>query len=388
MNRFTTILLLIVVAGLGMVTARSVPAVDRARAQPAPPAAVFTTTLSTDKTVAPPGDRVAVTANIIADVPILPVDADIALVLDASGSMTGDPDRAMKAAAREMVTVLDLPAHPSTRVAVIEFNQLSSTICPFSNDPIATIACIDSIRIGGGTAIDRGLQQAAAELAIGAATRAPGSREIVVLLSDGENNGGCPPVIARADRLKAAGVRIFTICLGTGCDSACMRRVASSARDYYEARDFRGLLAVFSDMGMTIRAMPAIRSVDVEVRLPTHLTVDPETVVPSKGVVIEEQRVVWEMNRFDRDGVMMSFEADVLESGFAPIMLDAEIGMIDDSIYRESAISEPVGDPAAAPTPTATTTHTPEPTQTPLPTATLQVAEWFTVFLPSADASR
>ncbi|MFN8424223.1 MAG: vWA domain-containing protein, partial [Anaerolineae bacterium] len=86
-------------------------------------------------------------------------------------------------------------------------------------------AGIDALLVQSGTRIDRALAAAGDELR--SARHRAANRSVVVLLSDGSQNGDPTPVLAAADRLLGDGVTIYTIGLGPDADRALLGRIAS-----------------------------------------------------------------------------------------------------------------------------------------------------------------
>jgi len=58
---------------------------------------------------------------------------------------------------------------------------------------------------------------------------------VMVVLTDGWNNEGRPPVIAAAARARAAGVLIYTVAFGDDVDHELMRDVAGDPSRAFEA---------------------------------------------------------------------------------------------------------------------------------------------------------
>lgn len=103
-------------------------------------------------------------------------DLEVALVLDTSGSMQGDPLREAKAAALDFVDQMP----PGVRIAVVGFGDHPVVVSEFSTDVAATRAAVTSLGAAGETALYDGLVTAAALFG-----STEGSRRSVVLLSDG-----------------------------------------------------------------------------------------------------------------------------------------------------------------------------------------------------------
>jgi len=162
---------------------------------------------------------------------------DVALVMDASSSMR-EPEPggartkldAAKAAAGAFVDLLDFGAD---HVAVVAFNRTATRVIDLGGDRERVHTAIGGIATAEGTRIDLGLAAAADAMAAG---RRPEALPVVVLLTDGLQNIEKAPnsaVLARADALKAAGVRVFTIGLGDWIDRNLLRLVATTPEGHY-----------------------------------------------------------------------------------------------------------------------------------------------------------
>ncbi len=177
----------------------------------------------------------------------------IVLVLDASGSMQGLPNRELEKAALNFIASLDLAAHPNIRVGVVSFGGTARRLCPLVAEPERLEECIRQLGASGGTAIDDGLREARKTLKQGREDL-PGQRirESLLLVTDGVNTDGCQPVVTAAELPKSEHVTIRGICLGAGCDLVCMRRVASSPGHVIEAADPQSLDSAFQRLTVAL----------------------------------------------------------------------------------------------------------------------------------------
>jgi Ca-activated chloride channel family protein len=153
--------------------------------------------------------------------PQISVDAErkqgtVVLALDRSGSMLAqdvDPDRMTASRKAAASFVKNLPS--GFAVGVVSFSDTADAISAVSRDKASAQRAITSIRAGGGTAIGDALNSSLGLLGV---TRAPvpgsGKGRAILLLSDGSNTQGSDPATAVA-LAKRAGVRIYTIALGT-----------------------------------------------------------------------------------------------------------------------------------------------------------------------------
>jgi Ca-activated chloride channel family protein len=137
--------------------------------------------------------------------------------------MEGAKLEAAKLAAEAFVNRLQLP---EDHAAVIPFSGTPRLAVGLTGDIGELRRAIQAIEWQTGTVVDTALDAATAELT------GPRARErathVIVLLTDGINNGGPAPVLAAADRARAAGAIIFTVSLGDDADRELMSQVAGS----------------------------------------------------------------------------------------------------------------------------------------------------------------
>jgi len=177
---------------------------------------------------------------------VSPVQA--VLVIDQSGSMLGAPLAEARNAASDFVDLMDLQKGQDI-VAIVSFDDRAFVRQTFTYDRNKATSAIQRVQEGGGTDIAAGLTSATHEIAKQDVTT--NTRQVIILLSDGDNNNGPAPVIAAADAAKAQGIRLFTVALG-GADTATLSQIASSPEDYYETADPTALMGIYSDIAAGI----------------------------------------------------------------------------------------------------------------------------------------
>jgi Ca-activated chloride channel family protein len=147
---------------------------------------------------------------------------DVTLVLDRSGSMSGEPLAQAKAAARAVLARLA----PEDRVNVVAFDD---TVDPLWSRPRRLTPelrreaelWVDGLTDGGGTNLQQALEKA---LAAQLHDELP---DVVVFLTDGQSDGRATLAAAAADPGSA---RVFTVGLGEGVDRALLARLAAQKR--------------------------------------------------------------------------------------------------------------------------------------------------------------
>jgi Ca-activated chloride channel family protein len=146
--------------------------------------------------------------------------ATVVLLVDVSGSMRANdvkPTRLDAAAHAMAVFASKLPKQ--VRAGLIEFSSGPTVLVAPTTDRDLLQEGIDLLEPEGGTAIGDGLGVAVTVVkgALGDAPRGkdgkvPGA---IVLLSDGAQTRGTLTPLQGADRAKKAGIRVFTVALGT-----------------------------------------------------------------------------------------------------------------------------------------------------------------------------
>lgn len=138
---------------------------------------------------------------------------DIVLCIDVSGSMTAQdftPNR-MEAAKKVASDFID--RRLTDRIAIVIFSGESFTQCPLTTDRAVLHSAVENIRNGlleDGTAIGDGLSTSVDRL-----RSSKTKSKVVILLTDGENNGGLIGPDNAKEIAKAFGIKVYTIGVGT-----------------------------------------------------------------------------------------------------------------------------------------------------------------------------
>lgn len=139
------------------------------------------------------------------------VPMNLCLILDHSGSMSGQPLETVKQAAKELIDRLNV----GDRISVVAFDHRAKVLVPNQDitDPDEIKKKIDGLRSSGGTAIDEGLKLGIEELAKGKKDRISQG----FLLTDGENEHGNNQRCLKLAKL-ATEYKLTINCLGFGDD--------------------------------------------------------------------------------------------------------------------------------------------------------------------------
>ncbi len=185
--------------------------------------------------------------------------ADVALVIDTSGSMTevtspGGPTKltAARDGARAFLGELSVGRDQAT---LIQFNAEATVLQPLTGDIAAVDAALDRLTQASGTRIDSALEAGLSELT--GPARRPENNAVLILLTDGEPTGTTPEAVqAAAERAKGDGLMVFTIGLGISVDEPLLRAVASRPERYFPSPDTSDLAAIYGQIAHSIPCRP------------------------------------------------------------------------------------------------------------------------------------
>jgi Ca-activated chloride channel homolog len=145
-------------------------------------------------------------------------EAVVVMVTDTSGSMLAKdvrPDRLT--AAREAARALTRQVPEDFRLGLVKFGSVAEQVVDPTTDRTQMEIALRTLSVKGTTAMGDGLQlgldaaRTPVPDGLGGTRRLPAS---IVLLSDGASTRGADPIDV-AQKAKRAGVRIFTVALGT-----------------------------------------------------------------------------------------------------------------------------------------------------------------------------
>jgi Ca-activated chloride channel homolog len=191
---------------------------------------------------------------------------DIMLCIDVSGSMTAQDLLPNRLEAAKNVAVDFVNRRPSDRIGVVVFSGESFTQCPLTSDHNILITAIQNIRSGlltDGTAIGDGLGTGVDRL-----RSSKTKSKIIVLLTDGENNGGLIDPKTSKEIAKSFGIKVYTIGVGTdgttkqpvqtplgiemrdfkvSIDEKLLKEIArETGGNYFRAKDNEGLKSIYA----------------------------------------------------------------------------------------------------------------------------------------------
>ncbi len=138
---------------------------------------------------------------------------DIAICMDVSGSMTAIDLLPNRLEAAKKVATDFVEKRISDKIAIVIFASESFTQCPLTTDKPTVINAIQNIHHGllaSATSIGDGLSTSIDRL-----RHSNTKTKIVILLTDGENNGGIIDPRYAKEIAKRFGIKVYTIGVGT-----------------------------------------------------------------------------------------------------------------------------------------------------------------------------
>jgi Ca-activated chloride channel homolog len=138
---------------------------------------------------------------------------DIVLCIDISGSMTAQDFKPNRLEAAKNVATDFVNKRNTDRIGVVIFSGESFTQCPLTTDHAVLLNAIENIRTGlleDGTAIGSGLSTSVDRIRSSKA-----KSKVIILLTDGENNGGLIDPQTAKEIAKRFAIKVYTIGVGT-----------------------------------------------------------------------------------------------------------------------------------------------------------------------------
>jgi len=319
-----------------------------------------------DKTAAPReiwlGETVTVTLTLRRECPDVPRPADIVLIIDVSGSMGGEKERAAAEAVKAFVEGIDLAQH---RVGKVRFATTAAMIHPLSDDPGVVRRIPATYGSNGGTDIAAGLSLADDHLRNAGRQ---GARHVMVLISDGGSD--VDAAVRAGRRARTRGVIIFTVGIGGGANADLLQRVASSWAHVYLTLRPSDLPAIYREIASLVASGAGAGVVDD--------TLDPDVALVPGSFNVPPLTAFgaglrWGLPADFGRPLTLTYQVRPLRTGIVPTNTEAWLDYVDlDGVVRrfvypvpEVLVRAPTSTPTLSPTPTATPTATP--TRVPAP---------------------
>ena len=199
-----------------------------------------------------------------------PKPVDISLVLDASGSMVGDPEANVKKAVSKMIDDIDVEG---ARFGVCAYNSELIASCALSESKDSAAEAINSIDSNGGTDIGLGLSGGHELLSGAKAGGKSGQRKIIVLMSDGLPTTGEneEQIQARAEKYKSENIKLYTLGFNLSASGQDLMRSVASEGCYFNVANEDDLKGFFEDIAAEING---VRYTYIRVACPVDVSVE------------------------------------------------------------------------------------------------------------------
>lgn len=206
---------------------------------------------------------------------------DIVLCMDVSGSMTAQDFQPNRLEAAKKVAADFVNSRINDRIGVVIFAGESFTQCPITTDHNVLINSIENIHNGlleDGTAIGSGLGTSVDRLRSSKA-----KSRIIILLTDGVNNGGLIDPGTAKEIAKTFGIKVYTIGVGTEgyapqpyntpmgvqtqmvkvtIDEKLMKEIAvETGGKYFRAKDNNELSNIYADIDKLEKSKVEVSSI-------------------------------------------------------------------------------------------------------------------------------
>lgn len=214
-----------------------------------PPPTATTTPRPTETPTPSPQPRPIFVPLILKEKPCRPAEqhADVILAIDSSNSMIGPKLEAAKTAGALFIDLLQLP---DDQAAVVSFNSQAVLASPLSGNRAAHRAAIAALGTGAGTRMETGLATALAEME--SPRRRIGNTPVIVLLTDGRQDGEPELALAQATRARGQGVAVFTIGLGGDVDRAFLESLAGNPARAFLAPSTADLEGIYRQVAFQV----------------------------------------------------------------------------------------------------------------------------------------
>lgn len=265
---------------------------------------------------------------------------NVAIVIDKSGSMSGDKIEKAKEAAILALYRLN----SDDIVSVVLYDSEVEVLVPAAKlkDREAVISKIRRVQAGGSTALYAGVQTGAGQLREYLSKRYVNR---IILLSDGLANVGPdrPEDLARlGDNLIDEGISVTTIGLGRGYNEDLMSRLAyKSDGGHYFAHDADELAGVFDqEFGRALSVVA--QKIIIEITCPEGMR--PIRLLGREGV-IKDRKITLDMNHIYSDHekyVLLEAETPAFDREIAQRLADVNIRYVDMQDQSEQNLIVPV----------------------------------------------
>ena len=274
----------------------------------------------------------------------------LAVVLDVSGSMSGEKIDQAKDAVSRLVERM----HPEDQLAFVTYNHTAQVVQPLT--PVSAArevipGLIKQVFAGGGTAIPPALTMGVGQLA-GAP---PSYLRRVVLVSDGLDGSGqaLPAVVQQLEHQSRAGTYLSSLGIGVDYDEQWLTSVADAGRGNYAFLASGAELTTFLRRELDETSRTVVDQVIANVVLPNGFRVRRSVgaSVPTSGTALSIP--IGPMFAGDERKVVLELEGDASALGtLGTLSLDVQYRTVQDgstrTLARRGLALESVGSGSAA----------------------------------------
>lgn len=265
---------------------------------------------------------------------ILENPADIVLVLDHSGSMSGTPLASMKEGAKTFIDIIDEATDGNkdgqigsgSRIGIVSFSDTATVNAPLITSVADLKSAVDSLVAGGSTNHADAFFQASQLFTIPSS-----SQKVIVMFTDGKTTSGSPPLPV-AEAAKASGIVIYCIGLigSDGIDVSVLNAWASDPDATHVAvtPDAADLEELFAELAANISKTGAT-NIRIDEVLNSDFSIT-DIGQPNKGTVSmsDPQTIIWTIPEL---GVSTT-ESALLDFGIRHITNTAGLKKVNQSI--------------------------------------------------------
>lgn len=344
----------------------SVPPTPVDEPSPSPTPSELACTVRGDKRAAPStlvlGETTAVTLTLAARCPSSSklVGADIVLIMDRSGSMSGDKIEAARGAARAFAELLDVRHH---RLGLVSFSDNATVDVPLTTAVAAVVDGLEAIQTGGETNMAASIESALTQLQ---SAGRPEALPVIVLLTDGQYTASTADPRVAAGRARNWGAQIYAIGLGEDVVASVLADLTGDAGRTFFAPTPSELYPIYSQILRLVLASLAGNLI-VDDQLGDGMRYIDGSASPS--ALVSTGRLRWGRSLLPATGITLSYRLQPQALGCQATNKQALADYTDaDGVRRQFAFPVPtVCVVTPSPTPTATATPTATPTPQPRP---------------------
>jgi hypothetical protein len=259
--------------------------------------------------------------------------ADVELVIDRSGSMSGSRIEAAKNSAKMFVDFMRV----NDKVGVVGFNSAAYVAYPLTqideSGSVATAAksVIDSLVASGMTSIGAGIQTGQNQLSGNGANDPVWA---MLLLSDGGENTS--PMVSDVLPTIPSKTKIYTIGLGSGADAALLGNIASqTGGSYHFAPSEQDLKDIYDSIASEMGGGESLKSVERTIQ---QGETTQEPVVIDSSVSSATFLIAW--GGSDLDLVLIRPDGGIVDPSVAAV--DPDIGFVTEATYEFYEVNAPM----------------------------------------------